>query len=206
MRSIVCLLLLTTTAASTETTYNAIALDGGGHIVLRHGDTARVDFLEGDAGHTKIRVEDDKLIVENCRFGCPRDYEMTLAVTAREIAGLSVRDGGTIEAQGVFPEQQALGVAVRDGGAVDIRAMQAREIAASVDEGGTIYAAPLASLAANVSHGGHIAYWGNIAVRRSVHDGGVVEPGRAADAHKPLAELRPKLPSIPALPSIVGAH
>src|SRR6185295_9055227 len=127
------------------------------------------------------------------RHACPRDYEMVLAVTARGIDALSVRDGGTIEALGAFPEQPALSAAVSEGGAIDARAMTARDVAASVNSGGGIYAAPRASLTASVSHGGHVAYWGSPDVRRSVNDGGVVAPGSAADAHKPLDELRPKL-------------
>lgn len=206
MRSIVCFLLLTMTAASAETAYHAIALEGGGHIVLRHGDAARVDFVKGDAAHTAIRVADGKLIVENCRRDCPDGYEMELAVTAPEIAALSVRDGGAIEVQGGFPEQQTLSVSVSEGGLIDVRAMPAREIAASVNQGGNIYAAPRASLAAAVSHGGHIAYWGGAKIRQSVCDGGVIARGRAADARKPFQELRPKLPVIPALPNIDGVH
>jgi len=201
MRPIVCALLLITTAASAETAYHAIALRGGGHIVLRHGATARVDFVEGSAGYTHVAVEGGKLVVENCRDGCPHGYHMTLSVTAPDITALSVRDGGRIEALGEFPEQAALSAAVAEGGAIDIRAFAARDVTASVNEGGGIYTAPRANLTAAVSHGGHIAYWGSPTVRQSVSDGGAIAPGRPADAHKTLAELQPKLPPLPEPPA-----
>lgn len=206
MRSIACILLLTATASSAETAYRAIALEGGGHIVLRHGDAARVDFVKGDSKHTDIRVEGGKLVVENCHRDCPDGYRMELEVTAPEITALSVDDGGAIEALGAFPEQPALAVAVSNGGAIDIRAVRAAGLAASVNQGGAIYAAPRASLAASVSHGGHIVYWGNAGIRQSVNDGGVIERGAAADVHKPLEELRPKIPQIPPLPKIGNVH
>lgn len=202
MRSILCILLLTTATASAGTEYRAIALEGGGRIVLSHGDVARADFVKGDARYTDIKVEGGKLVVENCRRACPRGYEMELAVTARDIDALSVRDGGTIEARGSFPEQPALSAAVSEGGAIDVRAMAARDVAASINSGGGIYTAPRARLTASVSHGGHVAYWGTPDVRRSVNDGGIVAPGRATDAHKPLDEIRPKLAPIPPLPAI----
>lgn len=202
MRFIACALFLVAIPAQAETAYRAIMLEGGGHTVLRHGDVARVDFIKGDARHTDIRVADGKLMVENCRLECPEGYEMMLAVTVPAIASLSVRDGGAIEALGIFPEQQALSAAVSEGGAIDIRAMPARDVTASVNDGGGIYAAPRASLTASVSHGGHIAYWGDMTVRRSVRDGGAIGPGRASDLHEPLAKLRPKLPPIPPLPDV----
>ena len=127
MRSIICLLLLTTTAAAAETSYNAIALRGGGHVVLRHGEIARADFVKGDARHTSIAVEGGTLVIVNCPVRCPRDYEMTLAVTAPDIRTLSVRDGGTIEALGDFPEQDGLRALVGEGGAIDGRAMAVRK-------------------------------------------------------------------------------
>src|SRR6185312_896686 len=148
--------------------YHAIALRGGGHIVLRHGAAARVDFVEGSAGYTHVAVEGGELVVENCRDGC----HMTLSVTAPDITALSVRDGGRIEALGEFPEQAAVSAAVAEGGAIDIRAFAARDVTASVNEGGGIYTAPRANLTAAVSHGGHIAYWGSPTVRQSVSDGG----------------------------------
>jgi len=127
---------------------------------------------------------------------------MELAVTAHDIDALSVRDGGTVEVRGAFPEQASLALAVSEGGAIDGRAMQARDVTASVSQGGGIYAAPRASLTASVSHGGHIDYWGNVKIRQSVADGGVVKPGRVEDATRPLAEIRPKLSPPPAVPKL----
>ena len=202
MRSIICFLLLTTAATAAETNYHAISLRGGGHVVLRHGVTARTDFVKGDARYTSVAVKDGTLVIVNCPTRCPRDYEMTLAVAAPDIRILSVRDGGAIEALGDFPEQDGLRVAVGEGGAIDGRAIAARAVTASVDQGGAIYVMPRAELTASVSHGGQIVYWGNPKVTRSILDGGVIRLGSAQDAHKPLEDIRPKLPPLPALPDI----
>lgn len=185
--------------------FDAIELRNGGKVILRHGATHQVNFIKGSQDYSSVTQTGDLLTIDKCAKKCPRDYQLEIEIVTPQISRVSVSDGGVIETRGTFPAQGAVAAAVNDGGVVDIRAIGADSVAASVAEGGVIFAKPKGSITAAVNNGGTITYWGNAVVVSAVNGGGVVEKGEAVDADKPLSELsksQAAAPAVPALPSV----
>lgn len=174
--------------------FRVVHLDGGGNVIIRHGDTQRVRLLEGDLKHTTMVVKSGVLSVS----GHGARIELTMPL----IAALAVSNGGAMETSGTFPQQASLAIDVDNGGAIDARALTVDEVVASVREGGMILAAPGIKMVASVDQGGVIRYWGTAKVRAAVHQGGLVEKGTPADRARTLAELQPHLAALPPLPPL----
>lgn len=187
-------------AEQADASFNAIALRGGGEVVVRHGPRHRVTLHEGDARHSSIQVAGNRLLIDNCRRRCPRGYHLLVMVETPGIAALSVADGGIIRAVGHIPARASFAARVEQGGAIDLRTLALVDLSARIMHGGMILARPSARLDALVEQGGRIAYWGSPRVTSSIRLGGVVERGAAADANRPLDELNPPLPPLPPLP------
>lgn len=177
--------------------FDSVALRSGGKVTIRHGPARRVTIRQGSARHNPIRVVDRRLTIDHCPRGCPRGDRLIVEIVTPRLAAVSVSDGGLLQVQAGFPPQAAISAAVFSGGAIDIRALGAASIAASVAQGGLIFARPRERLVASVLQGGRIAYWGTPAVQSSVRHGGVVERGAAADAERPFVELHPNPPPLP---------
>jgi uncharacterized ubiquitin-like protein YukD len=191
------------------TQFRSVELHDGGQVFLRHGSTQRVTVLSRDLRCTRVQVADGQRLVILNRVGeCPRNHQLQIEVITPEIAAISVSDGGTVQSLGAFPVQGAIDANVEQGGTIDIRAIPADVVDASVDSGGRIFTNPRKTLAATVVSGGIITYWGDVHVKRSVRDGGVVARGTLADADKPLSELSPHshviapIPPIPPVPPV----
>lgn len=173
--------------------FTAVELHDGGQVIIRHGPEPRVE--QPDSGRTRdISVRDGRLVIGRCRRNCGERHGGPIEVEMPRIDAASVASGGSIEVRSGFPAQPALDASVRHGGVVDARGLAAARVIATVAQGGLILTRPGERLDASVSHGGVVTYWGEPEVRRSVHGGGDVVPGDAADAQRPLAELRPAPP------------
>ena len=185
--------------------FTSIELQGGVKAVLNYGLVQRVSLLKGDPDVTQISVAGDRLLIEKCRDKCPRGYEVEVEIVAPVISAISVGNGGTIESRGNFPLHTSLTLAVAHGGTIDARPISSTSITAAVNQGGRILAKPQATLAATVSNGGVITYWGDAQVPSSTRHGGAVTRGQAVDADKPLSDFDgsiscPPHPDRPATP------
>lgn len=199
--------VLTTTTLTAQTVipvarFQSIELHDGGEVIVRHGTTQRVTILSGNARSTRVRADGERLVIDNCRPDCPRDYHLRMEIITPGISALSVSDGGILRSAGAFPVQAAISAAVEQGGTLDIRSMAADAVTASVDSGGRIFTHPRQTLTAAIESGGVITYWGDVRVRKAVRDGGIVTRGTAAAADRPLSELNPPLPAIPPIPPL----
>ena len=187
--------------------FRSIELHHGGNVIVRHGSVQRVTILQGDPRCTLVRVVgEQRLVIDNSGQECPRHARARIEVVTPEISVISVSNGGTIQTLGAFPPQAAIEAHVEQGGRIDIRSIAADNVDASVYSGGGIFTNPRKTLNATITSGGAITYWGDVRVKRSVRDGGVVQRGAPGDATKPLSEMVSDLPAIPPLPPVPVTH
>lgn len=156
--------------------FDQIELRGGGSVTLRQGGEQRVTMVRGDAGLTRFRVVDDRLIIDACTRSC-RDYDLEIEITVPSVQAVAIEGGGVIRAARGFAPRGELALAVSGGGLLDFDDIEAANVAASVSGGGQIRARARANLAASVQGGGVITYWGDPEVVSSVQGGGSVRPG-----------------------------
>ena len=136
--------------------FKSIGLQGGGTIVLRHGDVQRVTLLKGSTDYTRFKLHGSSLDIEACNNDCPHNYDLQIEIVSPVIEAVAIQGGGEIKAEGAFPAASRLEAAVSGGGDIDVRAIAA----ASVD--------------AAVNGGGDITYYGNPRVNQAVMGGGSV--------------------------------
>ncbi len=188
--------------------FTSVELHNGTKAVLQYGTVHRVTLLKGSTDFSRIRVSQQRLVIDKCPDKCPRGYELQVEIVTPVILALSVANGGRIESQGDFPRQAALSLAVSNGGVLDARAILASNITAAVAHGGRILAKPQAKLIASVNQGGMITYWGTAQVTSAIEHGGVVNKGADADVNKHLFDFGastdsvPPVPLLPAIPPI----
>jgi hypothetical protein len=181
--------------------FSSVESRGGGKVWLRHGPTRSVTFVQGSPDYTQVMVADaGRLVIDKCKSGCPRGYELEIEIVTPHIANISAADGGTIQSRGSFPRQTEIGVAVSQGGTIDIRSIEVDSVNASVTQGGRILTSARVALSANILDGGNITYWGGARVTSSLLRGGDVAKGAAAEAGQPLSEFGP-LPAITMTPA-----
>ena len=116
--------------------FNAIELEGGGHVTLMHGSVQQVRLLKGSTQFTRFIVERSqphKLRIEACNNDCPHNYDLEVEITTPGIDTLAVSGGGRIESGGDFPARHQLTLAVDGGGTIDVRAMRSEGATAAVD-------------------------------------------------------------------------
>ena len=170
--------------------FRSIELHDGGHVILRHGAAQTVTLLKGSLDCAQFTTSDgSRLVIDKYKEQCPGKYELEIEIVTPSIAEILVTDGGMIQSLDSFPAQAEIKTVVRNGGAIDIRTMAADKVAASVEEGGRIFAIPRIALLASIVNGGQISYWGDARIESSVRRGGAVTKGAADDADKPLSEL-----------------
>ena len=160
--------------------FNAIELEGGGHVTLRHGSVQQVRLLKGSTRFTRFimeRSQPHKLRIEACDNDCPHDYDLEVEITTPGIDTLAVSGGGRIESGGDFPARHQLTLAVDGGGTIDVRAMSSEGATAAVDGGGRILVNAQRELTAAINGGGKIRYWGAPRLTEAVEGGGSVEQG-----------------------------
>lgn len=158
--------------------FRAVEVHGGGHAILRHGDTQRVTLIKGDPNVAEIRVNrDGTLLLSPCKDMCWGHHELEVEVMTPAIAAASVHGGGELDATGNFPTQPSLNVSVHGGGTADLRAIPAETVSASVHGGGDADVRAMKALSASVHGGGDLRYWGHPQVTAATHGGGSIESG-----------------------------
>ena len=160
--------------------FKSIELHGGGHAILRHGDSQRVTLIKGDPKIARIEVDrHGTLDLSPCKlhFGCPWHSELEVEIVTPAIAAVSVHGGGDLEAKGTFPRQPSLSIAVHGGGEADLRAIPVQQVSAAVHGGGELEVRAEKTLTAAVHGGGELRYWGHPQVTSAIHGGGSVESG-----------------------------
>ncbi len=189
-------------AGSGGETFDAVALDSGGEVVIRRGDRPGYRVTEEDAGRSEVTVADGRLTIRRCVRRCPHRYRFRVEVTVPALSALSVSNGGSIAVQDDVPVRGSLVARVEQGGGIDLRALCAGTLTASVFSGGRIFARVEDRLDASVEEGGQILYWGRPRLRHSIRKGGVVAPGEPGQLNAPLADLNPRMPPVPPVPPI----
>ena len=155
--------------------FEAVSLEGGGRVVLRHGPRQQVRILRGDTGVSSFKVRNrSSLEISACDGRCPRDYKLEVEITAPEIDAVAVSGGGSIEMANGWPTRGNIALAVSGGGSIDTRPVEVRQVAAAVDGGGLIRTYARSSLAASIRGGGAIQYRGEPSLATSVRGGGTV--------------------------------
>ncbi|MBV9542108.1 MAG: DUF2807 domain-containing protein [Alphaproteobacteria bacterium] len=170
-------LLLAGTAQAGETVsvphFNAIGLNGGGHVRIKYGATQSVTILKGSTQYTEIRVDrGTSLHINACNDSCPHNYDLEIEIVTPDLRSVALNGGGEIETVGSFPSQDHLSVAVNGGGDMDVRSVTAESVSAAVNGGGDITVTATKSLSAAVRGGGDITYFGNPSVSSAVQGGG----------------------------------
>lgn len=171
--------------------FEAVSLQGGGRVILRHGSQQKVTIVQGDPNVTRFSVDDRSLAIEACENNCPASYRLVVEVVSPSLSALAIQGGGTIEAQGAFPDRGSLALSIQGGGTIDAQAIDARQVAASVVGGGNIRTKATKSLAASVRGGGNITYTGSPSVATSIRGGGNVRPASETSFSLPI-----RLPTI----------
>jgi hypothetical protein len=158
--------------------FSAVALRGGGHVVLKHGPVQRVTLLRGDTKHTSFTVKHgNSLVIETCNWSCPHHYDLEVEITTPQLTALAISGGGEMESRGAFPRQDNLSVAVNGGGDMDTRSIPADSVSAAVNGGGDLSVRAEKALTAAVNGGGNITFWGHPAVTSAVRGGGEISRG-----------------------------
>jgi len=155
--------------------FRAVQLRGGGEVIVRPGPAQRVTVLEGSTRFTRFHVDHDRrLRIDVCQVQCPRHYRLRIQIESPRVPDAAIQGGGMIRALGGFAAQPHLSTAVHGGGLIDMRAVDAVNVSAAVNGGGSIRVRPRHSLSAAVNGGGEVRYAGNPQVSMAVHGGGVV--------------------------------
>lgn len=158
--------------------FDSIELEGGGHVVVRYGDTQQVRLMQGSVNFTHFTVEEGrKLRIDACNHDCPHHYDLEVEITMPRIEALAVDGGGTIDSEGGFPPPHRLTLAIEGGGKIDTRTMSAERATAAIDGGGVIRLRAESELTAAINGGGDIRYWGNPRVTQAIEGGGEVRQG-----------------------------
>lgn len=190
-------------AAGGAGTFDTVAVDGGGEVVIRRGDRAAVLLPAEDGGRSEAAIANGRLTIRRCaRRRCPHDYRLRVHVVMPSLAAVQVSNGGLIAVQGDVSASGPLLARVEQGGAIDLRALRASGMSAFVYSGGRIFARVDGPLDASVAQGGQILYWGRTRLRHSIRDGGVIAPGRPEDLDAPVADLNPRMPPPPPVPPL----
>ena len=155
--------------------FEAVSLEGGGRVVLRHGPRQQVRILRGDASVSSFEIKHrSSLEIHACDKRCPQGYKLEVEITAPEIDAVAVSGGGSIEMASGWPARGNIALAVSGGGSIDTRPVEVRQVAAAVDGGGVIRTYARSSLAASIRGGGAIQYRGEPSLATSVRGGGTV--------------------------------
>lgn len=155
--------------------FDAVSLEGGGRVVLRHGPQQRVRIVRGDATVSSFEIRNRRsLEIEACDDRCPQGYKLEVEITSPDIDAIAVTGGGSIEMARGFPAKGNIALAVQGGGSIDTQPVEVRQVAASVQGGGAIRTWASSSLAASVRGGGAITYRGEPTIATSVRGGGTV--------------------------------
>ena len=156
--------------------FDSLELRGGGRVTVRHGAEQRVTLVRGDPGITRFEVDrEGRLRIDACTRTC-RNYDLRVEIVTPELDAVAIHGGGTIRADGRFPEREVLAIAVSGGGAIDMSAIAVADVAAAVHGGGSITTRARDTLAASIHGGGSVRYLGDPSVSSAISGGGSVAP------------------------------
>lgn len=157
------------------TGFDSVELRGGGHVILRYGESQRVTLLAGSTQYTRFEVRDGhRLVIDACNADCPMQYRLEIEIVTPHVNAVAIDGGGHIESAPGFPAQSAITAAVNGGGSIDLRSIDAESGTAAVSGGGKIHIRADGHLTAAVNGGGSIAYSGPAALTTAVNGGGSV--------------------------------
>jgi hypothetical protein len=172
------------TNAAASGGFGSIELQGGGIVTVRHGPTRSVT-VSYENPDRPVCADGDRLVIAPCRGAC-RDHHIEVDIVTPAVSRLAVTDAGVLHVVGDFPGQATVAASVSGGGTLDIRWLDAGHVSASVSRGGRILTRPGRQLAASISDGGYITYWGDAVVTSSVQRGGAVVRGTPAELRTPV--------------------
>jgi hypothetical protein len=155
--------------------FDGVSATDGADVSIRHGAVQQVTLLRGNTQISRVDVHDGKLTISTCRYVCPPNYQLKVAITMPQLKSVAADDGATIRAEGDFPAQATLAADASDGGDLDLRAIPAAHADAKADDGGNIHIRATASLNASADDGGNIIYSGSPAINMRADDGGNVD-------------------------------
>ena len=155
--------------------FDAVALQGGGTVLVRPGPNQRDTLLRGSSAVSRLEVRGRSLEVRACARRCPPNYRLDLEIVVPDLQALAIEGGGSIRLAPGFPARDKVAAAVRGGGSIDMVALRARVVSASVQGGGWILVQATDQLAAAVQGGGSISYRGNPRVSSAISGGGSVQ-------------------------------
>ena len=85
--------------------FDSINLEGGGHVLVRHGPRQSVTLVNGNLETTRFSVRSDgTLEIRACVRSC-RNYRLEVEIVTPELEGVGVEGGGEIRAEGAFPDR-----------------------------------------------------------------------------------------------------
>ena len=156
--------------------FHSINLRGGGHVRVRHGARQSVTLVSGNTEMTRFSVRrDGKLEIDACVRSCSH-YDLEIEIVTPDLDGVGVEGGGSILAEGAFPDRDQLALGVDGGGRIDMTAIRARSVAAGIQGGGAILASARERLVAAIQGGGSVRYRGDPHVTSGINGGGSVSP------------------------------
>lgn len=155
--------------------FSGVGLNGGGHVVLRHGATQRVTILKGSTQFTQLRVKGNSLEIDACNERCPNHYDLEIEIVSPSINAVAINGGGEIETAGSFPAQGDMSAAINGGGEINVTGINSKTVQAAVQGGGHIMVTATGELTAAVSGGGQISYRGNPQLTQAVQGGGSID-------------------------------
>ena len=118
-------------------TFNSVELHGGGTLTIRHGAAQRVTLLSGNLETSRFSVDDEgRLTIRACEGSC-HNYRLRVEIVTPEIDAVAINGGGSVRAEGNFPQRGDLALAVHGGGALDMMAIEAGSVAAAIRGGGS---------------------------------------------------------------------
>ena len=155
--------------------FRTVDLRGGGDVTIVPGPVQRVTIVSGSSQYTHIYLwKEGQLRIDACNSRCPRNYPLQIRIESPTVPAVAIEGGGTIVAARGFAPQAHVEAAIHAGGTIDLRAVDAKNVAAAINAGGDIYVRPRSTLSAAVRAGGDIHYSGNPQVSMAVVDGGTV--------------------------------
>ena len=160
--------------------FDQISLNGGGHVVVKHGAAQSVTLLKGDTQHTRFSIRHgNELVIDACAHDCMGRYDLEIEIVTPELNAAAIDGGGEIDVASGFPATDDFAVAIEGGGSIDTRALSANKVSAAVDGGGDIQVNARRELSAAVEGGGSITYLGNPEVSSAIDGGGEVSKARS---------------------------
>jgi hypothetical protein len=156
------------------TKFQSVGLTGAARVILRYGASQGVRIVRGQVDMANLMVDArGRLQIRGCESGCSTG-ELVIEVTTPQLSAVEVKGEGTISAESGFPLWASMAVALEGPGTIDIRALDVKQVAASLSGEGRILTRPRSELIASILGDGFINYWGDARVSSSIIGKGLV--------------------------------